>query len=123
MRRLFVITVAALMMALPTAAAEPADGIFQLAQHIPADAAVFVALRTDDAYLDSLDTVLAQANTLMADLGTAGVNLNMRDIVANGLQIERADLDALLAWAGDMIGIAAMADGDGTPILMGLLQD
>jgi len=120
-RRLFVITVAALMMALPTAAAEPADGIFQLAQHIPADAAVFVALRTDDAYLDSLDTVLAQANTLMADLGTAGVNLNMRDIVANGLQIERADLDALLAWAGDMIGIAAMADGDGTPIWQGVI--
>lgn len=116
MRRLIALAMFALVIVWPAAAAEPADGIFQLAEHMPADAAVYIAFRADDAYLDTLDTVFARANALMADLGLAGMNLNVRDSIANLLQIERADLDALLAWAGDTIAIAAVAEGDGTPI-------
>ncbi|MBK9124789.1 MAG: DUF3352 domain-containing protein [Chloroflexi bacterium] len=116
MTHLIAIVVAVLAIAFPAATAEPADGIFQLAQYMPADADVFVAFRADDAYLDTLDSVLAGANTLAADLGSPGVNLNARAMIANALQVERSNLDAFLAWAGDAIGIAAVAEGDGTPI-------
>lgn len=94
--------------ALPASAVEPSDGVFGTARYVPSNAKGFLALRTDDAFLLSLEDVLVRAQALLRDLGMPdSETMNIRQVLAAALGAPSVgDIEAVLAWSGDTITVA-----------------
>ncbi|MBK8138561.1 MAG: hypothetical protein IPK52_22585 [Chloroflexi bacterium] len=94
--------------AMPAQAVEPADGVFGTARYVPSNAKGFLALRTDDEFLGSLEAVLTRAQALLSDLGMPDSETkNIRQVLAETLGAPSVgDIEAVLAWSGDTITVA-----------------
>ena len=89
--------------AAPTLAADPASGPFALAAYMPGDINAYIGLRTDDQAIADVDGLLAKLSAFAQEFGAAGVPSNLRDILLQTPEITADDIDAVMAWAGDVI--------------------
>jgi hypothetical protein len=118
---LLLVLAAVLFGALPTIAA-PVSDLTSLAQYFPTDASAYVALRTDDAYIEQLDSLWARISgklpsgvlppvTLKAALDQAASQLTGKDFATS-----------IRPWLGDVAAVgttgAAPAGGGQAPVLL-----
>ncbi|NDJ59794.1 MAG: DUF3352 domain-containing protein [Chloroflexi bacterium] len=98
------------------AAATPIDELTDLGRYFPAGTPIFATIRTDDAYIDTLDSVLATvADALPADAGLDGVSLRALLNMAFGFGMS-FDAD-IRPWLGDSVALGltsidALTDAD-----------
>ncbi len=112
---LLVVALVALVIA-PVAAA-PTNRLNSLAKHFPADTAMFISFRTDDAYIDALDALIAQVAAAVPD---AGPVTSIRDGLNEGISQLLGDgtFDSeVRTWLGDVasVGVTSLEqafDGD-----------
>lgn len=96
-----------LLLSVWPAAALPTEDLTDLARYVPADAPVFVAVRSDDAYLETLDDLLDQLGTSFTPLRAIDIDTLLDLAVASLGQGEDGDFDTLVRpWLGDTIALA-----------------
>lgn len=107
--------------AVPAQAVDPAGGVFGTARYVPSNAKGFMALRTDDDFLATLETALNRIQVAVADIAaTRTETLTIREILAGVLGAPSVeDITTVLAWSGDTITVAFdRQPGQAAPALM-----
>ncbi len=103
-----------LLAALSAVTAAQAAGPAGMARYFPAGTQFFAAIRTDDAYLDTLDGVVGRlAAQLPADLGLPPIGL--RDALTMGLAQTGLTYEGIRAWLGDYAALGVLATAPNTP--------
>lgn len=88
-----------------SAQATPVAEFVQLADYYPNDTTVFVGIRTDDGYVETLDAVLERANAYLPGLLPPGVSVDAL-LDAFAFDTFGADFEATLGnWLGDRAAI------------------
>jgi hypothetical protein len=100
-----------LLLLLPTLVLAQGDleGVAAMARYFPANTVVFTAVRTDEAFLDQLDSLLQPAFQMAEATGTSATSL--REALNMGLANANTDLDTLMAWLGDYAATGATPQG------------
>jgi hypothetical protein len=97
-----------------TAAAAPIADLAALARYFPDTAPLFIATRTDDGFIESLDGLLAQVAVHIPDAMPRGFSLSAAlDQTAGQISGGAGDFETVFRpWLGDFaaIGLPAMAD-------------
>lgn len=95
------------------ASATPVEELTDLAQYAPEDAPVFITIRTDDAYFETLDGVV---NRVLDATGEAqGIDLNIRELIPQIVQGVLplplpGDFDtAIRPWLGDNMAFTVLS--------------
>ncbi len=111
MRKLFLAVLASLLTfgLLPVAAAPP-DELTDLAQYYPDDMAVFGAIRTDDAYIDTLNGL---ANRLSQRVPAIPQDFDLRTELFPGMDFE----NAIRPWLGDTVALGVKFAEDDEPFI------
>lgn len=73
-------------------------GVLEMARYYPDDALFFAALRTDDGFIEQLDTVIEAVTTPLAPLGVPPINLSMAIAL-----LSQTTLD--ISWLGDYVAV------------------
>lgn len=106
LKRLFLVMILALLAIVPVAAIGTADGPATMASHMPAGAQLFVSLRTDDAYLGQLESIVNRVIAqLPAEFDVAPVSL--REQLEAGMAQDGVSYDDVRAWLGDYAAVSA----------------
>ncbi len=116
MRKLVLIVLAALLLVVGTVSAQPEDSLTALAEIFPADSLVVISGRTDDAFIQTLDALLARVTAVFPAFGTTSVSATL-DSLAQSIDPE-GDFDSVFRpWLGDTaaLGLVMNPAEDFTP--------
>ncbi len=90
-----------LLGAMPTLAVPPVD-LNTLARYLPADAPVFVSLRTDDDFIQTLDTFITRINTAVPEGEDTIPSLPvLLDMAVGEMRPDATFADTIRPWLGD----------------------
>lgn len=111
--------------AAPVMAADPAAGAFALASYFPDTMDVYFGLRADDQAIADVDGLLAKVSAFAAEFGAEDLPSSLRGIFSQIQGATPEDVDAVLAWAGDVIayGTTGTPDTPETFMLVVSLDD
>jgi hypothetical protein len=100
MRKLLIAVLATLLLivGVSPAAAVPPDELTDLAEHYPDDVAVFGAIRTDDAYIDTLNGLAARIGQRVQMIPA---DFDLREELFSGMDFEQA----IRPWLGDSAAV------------------
>lgn len=125
MRKFLILVMAALLFvatfAAPVAAVPVAD-LAQLAVYFPENTALFAAARTDDDFIETLDTVVSRVEAALP-AGTLPVSTltDALDFVAMGIDAEGDYESVIGSWLGDTIALGTSvpaADSSSQPVIL-----
>ncbi len=108
----FLLSLLALTLFVVPAAATPIDELDDLAESTPADSAIFITVRADDAFIETLDGLLNRVREQLPE-GILPPDLNVRSLLDQsvGSTDPEATFESLIgSWLGDTIGISIGAD-------------
>lgn len=119
MRKLILMLLTLLLVpgAFPAVAATT-DDLTNLARYVPASAPLYVGLRSDDAYIDTIDSVLATLGESLPQLQAVGVRMTL-DQAAQNVDPDADFASLIRPWLGDTVAFAAtdasiFVDGNST---------
>lgn len=113
MRKLFVLIVlVGLLLGALTVSATSLPDLTALARYYPSDSPVFAAIRTDDAYIESLDALVARIASAVPGAGVPGRLSTMLDMAAQQIDPEGDFQTVIRSWLGDTaaFGVLSLED-------------
>jgi hypothetical protein len=111
MKKSLVLLLAVIVLALGAlpALAIPAPDLNVLARYFPADTPIFASIRTDDAFLETLDAVIARIGAAIPDALPPMTIAEGLDEVVSQLYEDGTFAEKIRPWLGDVASIAVMS--------------
>lgn len=110
MRKLTILVVlVGLLLGALTVSATSLPDLTALARYYPSDAPVFAAIRTDDAYIESLDALVARIAAAIPGAGVPGRLSTMLDMAAQQIDPEGDFQTVIRSWLGDTAAFGVLS--------------
>src|SRR5688572_10412527 len=113
MRKVFLLVLgAALLLALSitSVSAMPTDDLVSLARYFPDDTAVFFSVRTDDAFIDELDNLMALVGGNLPEGSMPPMTLreSLDDLIQQQYGLNESFDTTIRSWLGDTTAFGAV---------------
>jgi hypothetical protein len=103
----------ALLFGITTAQPATDSAVLRLAAVMPAESEVYVSMRVDDGYIATLDSLIARVANVAAEFDSSISVPTLRQIIAQALPTDPANVDAVLDWMGQSLALGAVVNSSG----------